>query len=199
MSTRQPDMSAFLKCALEGDEGGMAMLVAQGVDLKKPDRFGDSPLTQLIEHLQYSPEEHVLRMVKLAVRLGADPRQTDVDRHDVFGPLVGAMLGMRTEVLRFLLESGADPNALIDEGKPISLYGWAWSDYQLEVWMGNPLPEQPSEIDKVSEESWIAFFDRLAVKYGRRRPDYLTVLREFGALTDAEMAQRRTGSGNSSV
>lgn len=199
MSTHQPDMSAFLKYALEGDEGGMAILVAQGVDLKKRDRFGDSLLTQLIEYLQDSPEEHVLKMVKASVRLGADPRQTDVDRQDVFGPLAGAMLGMRTEVLRFLLESGADPNALIDDGKPISLYGWAWSDYQLEVWPESPLPDQPCEADKASEESWIAFFDRLAVKYGRRRPNYLAALREFGALTDAEMKQRRTGSRESSV
>jgi hypothetical protein len=126
-------------------------------------------------------------MIKEAVRLGADPRQLDPDGVDVFGPLVGAMLFMDAPLLRFLLEAGADPNALRELRHPYSLYDWAWNDYQLEVWDINNTPEHPTDADRASEDCWIAFFDRLAVKYGRRRPDYIAVLRRHGAMITEEM------------
>jgi hypothetical protein len=47
-------------------------------------------------------------------------------------------------------------------------------------------PESPTDADKASEDSWLKFLDRLTIKYGKRRPDYLMLLRERGALTYAE-------------
>lgn len=180
-------MVAFLHYAEHGDVGSMQDLVLQGLDLTMPDAFGDCPLTRLIDDLQVQPREQVLAMVKETVRLGADPRQLDRDREDVSGPLVGAMLCMDAALLRFLLQAGADPNALQEMGRPVSLYDWAWADYQLEEWNVNGVPEEPTDADRATEESRIVFFTRLAVKYGRRRPDHLAALREFGALAMKEM------------
>lgn len=180
-------MGAFLRHAERGDVAGMEALVAQGLSLTVSDAFGDGVLSRMIDHLQDQPREHVLAMVKEAVCLGADPRQLDRDGDDVLSPLVGAMLYMDAALLRFLLEAGADPNALRDMGRLHSLYDWAWTDYQLEEWGGNKIPEQPTDADRATEEGWIVFFDRMAAKYGRRRPDHIAVLRKHGAMTTTEM------------
>lgn len=180
-------MVSFLRFAEHGDVASMEGLVAQGLDLTMPDAFGDCVLTQLIDHLEDQPRNQVLAMVKEAVRLGADPCQLDRDRDNVLSPLVGAMLYMDTALMRFLLQAGADPNALQEMGRPISLYDWGWADYQLEEWDVNRAPEEPTDADQATEESWIAFFTRLAAKYGRRQLDHLAALREYGALTTKEM------------
>ncbi|RYE72949.1 MAG: hypothetical protein EOO81_02000 [Oxalobacteraceae bacterium] len=176
-----------MRYAEQGDAARMEELVARGLDLSVPDAFGDCVLTRLVDELQNQPREQVLAMVKEAVRLGADPCQLDHDQDDVFGPLVGAMLYMDAALMRFLLQAGADPNALQEMGQPISLYDWACADYRLEEWDVNRLPEEPTDADLATEESWIAFFTRLAAKHGRRPPDHLAALREYGALTMKEM------------
>ncbi len=49
------------------------------------------------------------------------------------------------------------------------------------------LPEEPGPEDKVSEQAWLSFLDRISKKYGTRPPDGLHLLRRHGALTKAEL------------
>ena len=45
--------------------------------------------------------------------------------------------------------------------------------------------------DKASEDAWLLYLDRCAIKHGARRPDYLFLLREFGARTATELGRNR--------
>jgi len=67
-----------------------------------------------------------------------------------------------------------------------TLYDYAEFDYRYETY-DMKLPEEPAETDRVSEDAWLKFLDRLAIKYGKRRPDHLFLLRERGALTTDEV------------
>ena len=72
-----------------------------------------------------------------------------------------------------------------------SLLDWAeWhyrnDEYDLE------LPEQPTDIDSATTDSWLAFLDCLAVKYGKPRPACLQLLRKHGAIGWRE---RQSASG----
>jgi hypothetical protein len=51
------------------------------------------------------------------------------------------------------------------------------------------LPEKPTEAEQTSEDLWLLFLERLAVKYGKRPPDYLRVLRDYGAKTKREFEE----------
>ena len=108
------------------------------------------------------------------------------------GPLFSAVINQDTEVLRLLLDHGADPNRENDGCE--TLYDWAKFDYWYEVYDCEAFPEQPTDEDKVSEDAWLRFLDRIAVKHGLMRPDYLILLRERGALTrtERERLQGRT-------
>ena len=103
------------------------------------------------------------------------------------GPLFGAILQKDYRVLELLLKHGADPNAeLIRADYPESLYDWANTDYWIDIYDCR-YPEDPTDEDKASEESWLEYLDRLAIKYEKRRPDYLQLLRRYGAKTFKEM------------
>ncbi|MCU0427579.1 MAG: hypothetical protein MUF71_18350 [Candidatus Kapabacteria bacterium] len=47
--------------------------------------------------------------------------------------------------------------------------------------------KKPREADTATPDTWLHFLNRLAVKYKRRRPDYLVSLRVFGAKTMREL------------
>ena len=94
------------------------------------------------------------------------------------GPLFNAVIPKDTEVLQLLLVHGADPNAE-HEGVE-SLYAWAEFDYRYDEY-DLRMPEEPKEEDKASEDTWLDYLDRLAQKYGKRRPDCLRILRKAGA------------------
>jgi hypothetical protein len=89
----------------------------------------------------------------------------------------------RRSVVTFMLDHLADPNRE-HEGCE-NLYDWAEFDYRHETY-DFELPEEPKDEDKSSEAAWLQYLDRLALKYNKRRPDYLFLLRERGALTYAE-------------
>lgn len=176
----------FMELAHAGDVNGMRALIEAGLDLTLMHPSGETLLEHLILYLHDLTNEQRLAMVKEAVCCGADPGQVGKDN---FGPLVPAMLYMDADLLCYLLESGADPNTMVENGGPLSLYDWAWSDYMVTVWDINKVPEEPTEEDKASEEGWIAFFDRIAVMHGKQRPTHLAVLRARGALTRREIEE----------
>nr|WP_298168369.1 hypothetical protein [uncultured Pseudomonas sp.] len=76
-------------------------------------------------------------------------------------------------------------------------YDWAESDYCYSTWYepfheGGSLlpPDTPTAADEANEDAWLLYLDRCAVKHGMRRPDYLLLLREFGARTMAELKSK---------
>ncbi len=92
-------------------------------------------------------------------------------------------------MLRILLDEGADPNAVTMDSESESLYDWAEFDYRYEVWDINP-PEEGTPGDRVDEDAWLQYLDRLALKYGKRRPGHLQLLRDRGALMRADIRKR---------
>jgi hypothetical protein len=128
-------------------------------------------------------------VARALLELGADPNLLD---NEGSSPLEIPMLRMDTEMLRILLEAGADPNKTEGFDGDELLYDWAVRDYCLEA-LPNPLPEEPTEDDKKDEDSWLAFFDRIAAKYNYRRPDHLFLLRQYGAKSITEMKDAAEG------
>ncbi len=80
------------------------------------------------------------------------------------------------------------PNGANDFNGGVSsgtLYNWAATDYQFHIWDINKFPETPVYIN---EEEWLKWLDYMAVKYDKRRPDHLFLLREYGARTSSELS-----------
>ncbi|MEF8698000.1 MAG: hypothetical protein V5B32_10225 [Candidatus Accumulibacter sp. UW26] len=199
-------IEAFVSSACAGDIAGMREQVAEGLDVNDSDAFGDTLLEQVIGSLGFCPPSSRYPVIKEMLRLGADPCGLNADGST---PLFSAVLTMDTELLRILLDGGADPNAIllipidVDVGftaanmqamKTIetmdeSLYDWAEFAYRYEVW-DTDLPEEPGAADQVDQDAWLRFLDRLALKYGKRRPDFLRLLRQRGALAITELRQR---------
>jgi len=51
-----------------------------------------------------------------------------------------------------------------------------------------PIQTPPSPEDKISEESWLQYLDRCAIKDGFERPNHLILLRKYGATTAHELS-----------
>jgi hypothetical protein len=196
-------VEAFVSSACAGDIAAMRAQVAEGLDVNDSDSFGDTLLEQVIGSLGFCPPSSRYPVIKEMLRLGADPCALNADGST---PLFSAVLSMDTELLRILLDGGADPNAIllipidVDVGFTAanmqaletmdeSLYDWAEFAYRYEVW-DTDLPEDPRATDQVDQDAWLRFLDRLAIKYGKRRPDFLRLLRQRGALTITELRQR---------
>ena len=137
----------------------------------------------------YEPQ-FVLRDVQRALDEGADPRDTDENGH---GPLYFAVLEDNPDVLRLLLEHGADPNTVVDDG--YTIYDFASMDYSCEM-VRYEWPGHLTEKDLLSEDSRLHALDRLAVKYGLPRPECLLVLREFGARRMNELHPQPPAAGD---
>jgi len=178
-------IQAFVSSACAGDIGAMRALSAAGFDVNGTDRFGDTMLERLIGDLEYCPETPKYEVIREMLRLGADP---DGLSEDGSSPLFIAALNMDSEMLRILLDAGADPNAVRMHARDELLYDWADFVYRYEVWCVR-LPEEPTAADRASADAWLGYLDRLAVKYGKLRPDHLRLLRERGALTMSEFRQ----------
>lgn len=179
----------FATAARAVDIEAMRAQVVAGFDLTTPDEHGVSILEAVIDLLPDAPDPQRYEVVREMLRLGADPRQTNFDES---GPLFSAILSMDTEMLRILIDAGADPNAEKMDTSCESLYDWAEFDYRYEVWDINDLGN-PTEDDRKDEDVWLNYLDRLAVREGKRRPDHLILLRARGALTMAELNAVRNG------
>ncbi len=156
-----------------------AELLHAGADINARDWQGEPLLSKIIQPINGDANRR--KVVSFMLDHGADPRLIGPDNT---GPLFSAVLAMDTEVLRLLLDHGADPNREEELGE--TLYEYAEFDYRYETYDLN-LPEQPTDAENESAAAWLQFLDRVAIKYGKRRPDYLFLLRERGALTTAEL------------
>jgi hypothetical protein len=176
----------FLSSACEGDIEAMRAQVVGGFDLNGKDRFGDTILERVINDLELSPTTRKYEVIREMLRLGADPQGLS---EDGASPLLIAVLNMDAEMVRILLDAGADPNAVGMRARNELLYDWADFVYRQEVW-NVKLPEEATMADRTDIDAWLRYLDRLAVKYGRRRPDHLRLLRSRGALSISEWQQR---------
>ena len=171
--------------ASAGDLPGVRSLVAAGFDPTTRRVDGTPLLEELIGDLWYLPAIPKYEVVKTMLELGADASQRSPDGT---GPLYLAVMDMDTEMLRLLIDAGADPNDERMDSAFESLYDWAVLDYELDVWSLDEFGS-PADTDLVDEDSWLRFLDREAIQRGRRRPDHLVLLRERGALSMAEMSE----------
>ena len=178
----------FVDAAYAGDIAAMRDQARAGFDLTTPDDVGETILEAIIDSMADISGPQRYEVVRETLRLGANPCKMN---RDGFGPLFSAILAMDAEMLRILLDVGADPNAEKMDTSCESLYDWAEFDYRYEEWDINDFGS-PTEEDRRNEKAWLNYLDCLALRKGRRRPDHLILLRERGALTMAELnASRR--------
>ncbi len=184
-------VETFIASACAGEIGAIRAQVAAGFDLNGTDRFGDTILERVIGDLEFCPQTPKYAVVKELLRLGADPHARS---RDGSSPLIVAVLHMDTEMLRLLLDAGANPNAVPMHASDELLYDWAVFVYRYEVW-NVKLPETAQAADQADPDAWLRYLDRLAMKYGKRRPDYLRLLRERGALSVTELRKGSASGG----
>ncbi|MBK7674859.1 MAG: hypothetical protein IPJ27_08815 [Candidatus Accumulibacter sp.] len=109
-----------------------------GFDLNGKDRFGDTMLERVISDLELFPTTRKYEVIREMLRLGADPQGLSEDGST---PLLIAVLNMDAEMVRILLDAGADPNAVGMRARNELLYDWADFVYRQEVW-NVKLPEE---------------------------------------------------------
>jgi hypothetical protein len=205
----QDPIEAFVASASAGDIEAIRTQVAQGFDLNCTDRLGDTVLERVISELACCSATPRYEVIREMLHLGADPGLLSDDGSS---PLFTATLHMDSEMLRILLDAGADPNqplrillgagvepgVLSTDAIDESLYDWAEFAYRYEVWHSR-LPAPATAADTADQGSWLLYLDRLAVTYGKRRPDYLRLLRARGALALAEVQAANRGIGRRAV
>lgn len=184
-------IKAFMSGACAGDVDAIRVQVAEGFDLNGTNQFGDTILEYAISALEFYPGAPKYKVIEEMLRLGADP---NAPSQDDSRPLFAAVLNLDSEMLRLLLDAGANPNVLRTgiDGTVESLYDWACSAYWEEVWSRHPAGEMNLP-EREDEDAWLRHLARLALKYDKPRPDHLQVLRERGALSTFELcAANRT-------
>lgn len=179
----------FMSGACTGDVDAIRALVAGGFSLNGTNQFGDTILEYTISVLEFYPEAPKYEVVQEMLRLGADPNGPSLDGS---GPLFAAVLNMDTDMLRLLLDAGANPNVarIGVDGVVESLYDWAHSHYRYEVWKSHPAVKVTAA-EREDEDAWLRHLARLAVKYDKQRPDHLQLLRERGALSAFELRSKK--------
>ena len=156
-------------------------LLENGADINAQNELEETVLNEIVDKLQDDPDRY--KVVTFLLNHGADPKILDKER---CGPLQNAMFVMDTEMLKLLLEHGADPNAESGSTDNETLYDWAEIDYRYQIYDFH-LPEDPTEADRVDEESWLSYLERLAAKYHKRPPLHLRLLRSYGARCADEL------------
>ncbi|MEI7840757.1 MAG: ankyrin repeat domain-containing protein [Methylococcaceae bacterium] len=182
MNKSDDEFKAIVNAAYDGNLETVSSMVANGFDLTTINKLGESVLTEIcLELFAYETISHRYDALKLLLELGADVNQiTDKDGTTALG---NAGFSADTELFRILLDAGANPNCRID-GE--TLYEWCEFDYRYETW-DLTLPEKVPENARIHQNSWLLWLDEIAIKYQRRRPDHLFLLREYGARTSAEL------------
>ena len=190
------DFDKLSNAALHGDLETIRTMVAEGFDLSTTDERGESLLSEVITHIanvyddtpqknnydELSPQR--CEIVKLLLDLGADPNQLEEDGD---GALTHPALTMDTKLIKVLLEAGAKPNIFTAYSENQTLYDWVDTDYVLYIW-DNKFPEEPSaDLIADTEGAWLLWLDAMAIKYDKRRPDHLFLLREYGARSWFEL------------
>ena len=182
MNKSDDEFKAIVNAAWKNDLETIRTMVANGFDLATINKSGESVLTEIcLELFAYETISHRYDALKLLLELGADVNQiTDKDGTTALG---NAGFSADTELFRILLEADANPNCRMDSE---TLYEWCEFDYYYETW-NLTYPETPPEQYRVSVDAWLNWMNEMAIKYQRRRPDHLFLLREYGARTSAEL------------
>jgi Ankyrin repeats (3 copies) len=192
VNTLAPDLKSLISAVVAYDFERVRALVAEGADVNGTDEAGDTVLMCAVGDTDNDDPLLRLAMVRELLSLGADPCK----RHeDGSGPLCEAAARMDTEVLRLLMDAGAHPNDETGWEPGRNAYDLAAEDYYIDTWIGpggfsangRGLPEEPGPGDVATPEAWLGFLDRMAVKYSKRRPDHLYLMRERGARGVAEL------------
>lgn len=186
----------LLAAAAAGEFERVKQLAQAGADLDALDD-GETLLDRAVSALTLPDPVPAFAadMLRVLLQLGADPNRPG---DESMTALHTAMLVRNVELMRILLESGAEPNGMPGSSPGETLYDWAEFDYRYSTWdepfglQGSLMPpDAPTAADKASEDAWLLYLDRCAVKHGARRPDYLFLLREFGARTATELGRNR--------
>jgi hypothetical protein len=169
--------NALLRAFTMEDVEALVSTINAGADVSDfvmPDN--SRPLALAVEFFQCPAKRHAALHIVLAA--GADPKLLD-DDDEFLGPLFSAVLTQDAVSLQILLAAGADPS-VEHRVAGETLYEAAEFDYLLETWMME-LPDHPTESDKISEEAWLSFLIRIAIKHGKPGPDCMAVLWSAGA------------------
>ena len=196
----------LIQRACLGDLGGVRSMIADGFDPATPNEGSaeniltsiitllewestDGCSPQVIEKFRHYKTDARHAIVRELILLGVPVGPTNAEETR-FTPLSAAAIAPDTEMVRILLDAGADPNAIaLNEEEPPhphdneSLLDFAMSFYLDDLWR-EPFPEP---VPDSSIDHRLAELDRLAVKYGRRRPDTLLLMRARGAKTIEEI------------
>ena len=125
------------------------------------------------------------------LRRGANPKILDEEK---CGPLLDTAIIKDATIMRMLLEAGADPNREFGCAGTLTLYDWALSDYRYDEDLLNP-PDEPTPQEEETVDGWLSYIERMALKYGKPLPDYVRVLREYGAKTGWELEEQAKRNG----
>ena len=156
-------------------------MLTEGANINAQDEYSDSVLKKVVFILQEDAERH--DVIKFLLDKGADPNLLDDEGGS---PMYQPMFNMDTEMLELLLDYGADPNAAAGLAKSETFYDSAEFDYRYNVY-DLYMPEDPTDFDKLNEDNWLNFLQRLAEKYNVRQPDHLYLLRRRGAKAVSEL------------
>jgi len=174
MQKMKPEDAKLLQAISEHNLDEVRKWIASGADPNTCDSFGDSALKRACDGQIPRDARHA--MAKTLIEAGADP---NVRAKDGSGPLFPCVIAKDVELLEYLLLQGADPNQEHDDGE--YLYDWAEFDYRNDEF-GLNFPEEPLEEDTASEDTWISFYSRIALKYDKQPPVVLISLRKSGAV-----------------
>ena len=182
------DPTPLQRAVIDCNATEMLRLLDTGTDINDWNRDGESLLHEVI--LAFECDPTLPSIVNELIRRGASLAPNT----DCGGVFFAAAIIRNTTVMRILLEAGANPN--IERDGSETVYDWAEFDYRYEEY-DLEFPQEPTPKDKESEESWLQFLERLAKTHGKRPPDYLRVLREFGAKRSSELEGTVTSHSSS--
>lgn len=192
MDIKPATLDDLFDAAMAGDFARVWQL-ANHVNLNSKLAGGEGLLVQFIWLSSISPiPSFQLDMLKLLLSSGADPDQID---EEGYGALMAALMQNNTAAMLVLLEHGANPNKLGSHASDEALYDWAEFHYryhaygELDLLNGgttNP-PDEPVPEDMASEDMWLAFLDRCAIRHNLARPIHLLHLRRYGAKSAREL------------
>jgi len=191
---------ALVNALIHNGEAELFRLIAAGADINAHDKAG-APFVSSAVTLT-APPEHApdprpwLELIGKLIDLGADPTLLDDEGMSI---LVGPIFSQSTEMLELLLSRGVDPNHGCSEPWE-TIYDLAEFDYRHDVYLWAPVElGEPERRPQEDEDAWIDRLDRNALERGLQRPNLLSLLRRYGALSRRETALKLGGDGSESI